>query len=492
MSPRNTRGFWPQFRSLAASILVIALLTTAGYQLHFNNATVVLLFLLVVVMHSLTGRALASIVVALFAAACLDFFFLPPVFSFRFDDPLDGLALSVFVIVALVVSWQVSRVRVEARSAERYGTEVEQVYSVALRLLLLKPDEVAGAPALKVFRDVLGCGAVCLFDASTAEQSIDGISRHDLAGRTSQAYIFGRDVDDPSCNVFVRCLKIGNATAGAIGFEGLPYGHGISPALPVLAAVAVERARNFRRASHEAAAVQTEIFRTAILDALAHEFKTPLATIMAVVGSLRESERLQPEELEMAAIVEFEASRLNDLTVRLLKMARLDQQDVKPMVTGTNIVALVERVVERYTAQFPERPIAIDFATRRTEAPADAELLDLAITQLVDNAFKYSIPDSAVAVEVATGEDCVAVRVRNEGSFIATHEHERIFERFYRGADVRNLISGAGLGLYVARKIVLAHGGSLVLDRGAPKGSVVFCLKLPVPAGVSQYAPIDT
>jgi len=490
MHLNNTHGYKLRWRSFAASVVAIALLTFAAYRLHFNNATIVLLFLFVVVMHSLTGRAIASAIVAIVAAGCLDFFFLPPVFSFRVDDPLDGIALSVFVLVALVVSWQVARVRVEEQSAHRHGTELEQVYRVAIRLLLLKPDEVAGIAAARVFRDVLGCTAVCLFDANTAEPVMDGVSDHDLAGRTSQAYIFGRDIDEPAHGVFVRCLKIGNTTAGAIGFEGLGQEQRIPTALAVLASVAVERARNFRRASHEAAAVQAEVLRTAILDALAHEFKTPLATVLAVVGGLRESERLHPEELEMAAIIESEASRLSELAARLLKLARLDREEVKPKIAGTDISAMVERVVQRYAAQFPERPLSIKSAAAIAEAPADAELLDLAIAQLLDNAFKYSIPDSAVTVEVAAGEDGVTIRVCNEGSFIAPREQERIFERFYRGADVCNLISGAGLGLYVARKIMLAHGGSLVLDKTASAGNIVFCLQLPASTGAKKYAAI--
>ena len=95
-----------------------------------------------------------------------------------------------------------------------------------------------------------------------------------------------------------------------------------------------------------------------------------------------------------------------------------------------------------------------------------------------------------MTVQVTRGEGEVTIRVANEESFIAPGEQERIFERFYRGAAVRNLISGAGLGLYVARKIVVAHGGSLALDNTAPAGNVVFCLKVPAPTTVKQYVRI--
>jgi two-component system, OmpR family, sensor histidine kinase KdpD len=478
---RQPRQFRRQCQSIAASSVAIALLTFTGYKLHFNNATIVLLLLLVVVLQSLTGGVVASVIVAMAAAGCLDYFFLPPIFSFRVDDPMDGLALSVFLLIALVIAQLVSRARVEALWARRHSTQAEQVYEVALRLILLTPDKAGGVPALKVFRDVLGAAAVCLFDASTVEVNMDGISQYDLAERTRQAYIFGKGSDDPDRGVFVRCLKVGNATTGAIGFEGLPKPETISPALPVLAAAALERAHNFRRAGHEIAAVQTEVFRTAILDALAHEFKTPLATILALIGGIRESRRLAPEQEEMADMIESEVSRLSRLTTRLLRTARLDREEVKPRLEPVEIVPFVERVVHRYMARDHERRLPVTSCCTSVEVPADRQLLGLAITQLLDNAVKYSRPAGTITVSVREEEGFIAISVRNEGNSIAPGERDRIFERFYRGARVRNLVSGSGLGLHIARKIAAAHGGSLSLindDRGE---SVVFCLKLPIP-----------
>jgi two-component system sensor histidine kinase KdpD len=480
MRVRNTRQFLRQCQSAAASSLAIVLLTFASYKLHFNSATVVLLYLLVIVLQSLAGGPIASTIVAVAAAACLDFFFLPPLLSFRIADPFNVLVLFVFLIIALVVTRLVSRVGVEAQRAQRDRAEVGQLYEVARRLLLLPPDEVAGVPALKVFREILDSAAVCLFDASTAEPGIDGISRYDLVERTRQAYIFGKDTDDATCGVFVRCLRVGIALTGAIGFEGLPDPEMLSPAFPLLAAAALERAHAFRRASSEAAAAQAEVFRAAILDALAHEFKTPLATILAVIGGIRESQRLESEQEEMADMIEVEVSRLSRLTTRLLRTARLDREELKPRLKPTDVVPFVERVVHRYIAQSQVGRVAVTSYCASVEVPADRQLLDLALTQLLDNAFKYSLPGSAITVNVKVEEGFITTSVRNESNSIAPDEQGRIFERFYRGARVRNRISGTGLGLYVARKIAVAHGGSLdLVNDGSSKG-VVFCLKLPM------------
>jgi signal transduction histidine kinase len=182
----------------------------------------------------------------------------------------------------------------------------------------------------------------------------------------------------------------------------------------------------------------------------------------------------------MAGTIELEASRLSSLAGRLLRTAHLDREELKPRTRSTNIHDLVEGVVRRYTAQSRDRQITLSCLCPCGQALADRELLDLALTQLLDNAFKYSLPGSPVSISIGADEGVISVCVQNEGSSIMPQEQERIFERYYRGAEARKLVSGAGLGLYVARKIALSHGGNLSLDKNTSPGTVVFRLKLPL------------
>jgi signal transduction histidine kinase len=201
--------------------------------------------------------------------------------------------------------------------------------------------------------------------------------------------------------------------------------------------------------------------------------------VLAVIGGIRESRALAPEQEEMADMIESEVSRLSRLTTRLLSTARLDREELKPQLKRIEIVPFVERVVHRYGAQSQEYRVEVTSDCASIEVAADRQLLDLALTQLLDNAFKYSQPASAITVSVRAEEGFITTSVTNEGKSIAPDEQERIFERFYRGARVRNLVSGTGLGLYVARKIAAAHGGSLNLISNGTYEGVVFCLKLP-------------
>jgi two-component system, OmpR family, sensor histidine kinase KdpD len=488
----RTPSFGQKYSRAAVSGLAIVGVTFSGYKLHLTAASAVLLCLLIVVWQSLGSGFALSAAVSLIAAAFLDFFFLPPLLSLRIADPFNIFTFVVFLVVALVINHLVSRVRAEAERTVRRNTNLEQLHEASQRLLLARPDRICPALLVQTFGDVFTASGICLFDAETAAIYSHGTPGCDLAARTRQAYFHNADSDNLVAGVLVRCLRADGAVRGAIGFEGLRDSGRIVGPLSVLAAAAMEQARSFRKSSDEAAATQAEIFRTAILDALAHEFKTPLATILAVVGGLRESERLQAEELEMAGIIESEMARLSTLTARLLQMARLDREEVRPRIRSTNVPALVERIANRYATQFSERRISVSCQSPYVKAPADRELLDLAITQLLDNAIKYSIPDSTVILQVTKEEESVMIRVRNEeGNFIAPDEQERIFQRFYRGTDVRKLISGAGLGLYVARKIVVAHGGSLVLDKSTSAGTVVFSVKLPMSMNQSHHVPAN-
>ena len=229
------------------------------------------------------------------------------------------------------------------------------------------------------------------------------------------------------------------------------------------------------------AAAQAELFRGAILDALAHEFKTPLATIVTAAGGLRELGPLCPQQLELTEIVETEASRLSSLTSRLLRTAQLDREELRPQLEFTDMADLVTFVADQYAEQWTDRKLSIRKEALATGVMADPELLQLALRQLLDNACKYSVSGSAVTVSIDSQDQWVAIRTSNSGSFIRPSERSHIFERFYRGAEAQHKAPGSGLGLYVARKIVHAHGGSLDLEVGTTTyQDTAFRLALPL------------
>ena len=458
------RRIWPTVLRTVLGCVLIGLITFVCYRLQLNLSVTGFAFLIVIVLQSLVGNFVSSAVVSVVAVLCLDFFFTPPRFSFEVTNPLDILALISFLTTGLVITRLTTRVRTEAAISDRQRRQVDRLYLLAQGLLALDPEESLHARSIELFQHVFRLRAVCLYDAAKAEIHCTANAPSGIVEQTRAAYSCGRDGDEAASGLLIRCLRAGGNTIGAISFQGLGDPELTAGPLSALAAAMLERAHTFRNASHAAAAAQAELFRGAVLDALAHEFKTPLATIVTAAGGLRELGPLGSEQLELTEIVETEASRLGLLTSRLLRTAQVDREEVKPQLEFTDMADLVTVVADQYSRQWTDRKLSIRKDAAATGVMADPELLQLALRQLLDNACKYSVPGSAVTISIDSQDEWVAIRTSNSGSRIGPSERSRIFERFYRGTEARHKAPGSGLGLYVARKIVHAHGGSLDLE----------------------------
>ena len=473
---------------VAAGMAAVTLLTSICYKARVDLASAIPLYLMLVVLLSLAGDFVASAIIAGASTLCLDFFFTPPLFSLRMSNPLNGFALVAFVSTALVITRLVARVRHEAKFANVQRDRLDRLYQLSQQLLALDPEVGTGETFLGPFHRLFGVTAISVFDAETADLHTVGESPWGLADKTREAYIRGQDLNDPRAHVAVRCLRVAGKMTGAIGFEGLQENGETVGSLTAITATLIERTHAFRRASEATAAAQAETFRSALLDALAHEFKTPLATILAAAGGIREAGPLGVEQSDMAETVENEAARLGKLTSRLLRTARLDREEIKPRMELTDITEVIAHMLNQYSARSQDRRIVL--ATKdAVQVLADPALLRLALNQLIENALKYSQAGSTVSIEIERQEGFVAVKVFNNGSSIPFHERGRIFDRFYRGEEAKRSTSGSGLGLYVARKIALAHGGGLDLEIGDPAhDGVTFCLKVLSAKEESEHA----
>jgi two-component system sensor histidine kinase KdpD len=461
--------------------LGVAIITWIGFRLEFNFAAASLCYLLLIVLQSLTGDFLACCIVSVVALGSLDYFFTSPILSFRVGSPINLLALFCFLATALVITRLVSKVRDKAELSYAQNQKTQQLYEVAQQLLATDPRET-GTHFLEPFRGAFGVRAACLFDAESRELHVAGISHCNLEQRTRDAFTRGQNNDDRDSGLFVRCIRIGGRITGAAGFEGLEDASLTAGPLTALAAALLERSLAVRNASQAAAAAQAESYRSVILDALAHEFKTPLSTILAAAGALRESASLGAEHMEMAETVEAEAARLGRLTTRLIRTARLEQEEIRPWMELTHLAVVVEEAVSQCSKLSGDRRINVLEGCRSTVVLADPDLLRLAISQLLDNACKYSTSGSDVDLTISEQNESISLRVMSIGIPILASESAQIFNRFYRGVDARRMTAGTGLGLYVARKIAIAHGGNLELNlEFSGEEKTIFCMTLPIP-----------
>ena len=475
-------GWWRSAAFCALGMLGVALFTFLAFRLHLGFGVASFCYLLLLVSQSLSGDFFSSALVSLLAVGCLDYFFTEPILSFEVMSPFDMVGLVTFLITGLIITRLVTSVRARTESSRLQQEMLQRLYDLAQHLLALEPDAKNGSQFLEPFRGVFGIKAACLFDAANAEVYIAGNAGDRLEEKTGEAFIRGKDYELSENGITARCIQVGGRTVAAIGFEGLENPNLTAGPLAALIAAHLERRHTFVHASRAAAAVQTESYRSAILDALAHEFKTPLSTIMTAAGSLREARSLGSHHREMAETVESEAARLGRLTSRLIRTARLEREEVRPWMELIDVSSVIGDTVEQYARLSGGRHISVVKDCESSEVMADPELVRLAVSQLLDNACKYSTPGSTVMLKISRERDQIAVRVLSNGNPIPSSEKAKIFDRFYRGLEGRRVGPGSGLGLFVARKIALALGGGLDLDgdTGTSDGTA-FRLVLPVP-----------
>jgi two-component system sensor histidine kinase KdpD len=469
---------WRAARRVTGGLIAVSLVTAVCFRFRLNLAPTGFLYLLVIVVQALTSGFAAAAIVSLAAATALEYFFTAPALSFRMTNPLEVVALVTYLLTALVISRLSSRAQEEARAAERNEKEMRLLYEAALQLLALDPETAEGR-FLGVFRKVFGLSAVCIFDADSGKVRTIGASAADLGEKTRAASLQGADVEDAASTVYLRCFRGTPSVKGAIGFEGAPLSPSVAGSLSLVAAMIIERAKVFEARAEAAAATDTEALRSAILDALAHEFKGPLAATLVATDGLAEAGPLNYKQGELAELIAAQISRLDRLTSRLLRTAQLDKADIRPQIVHTDLSGLLADVVAAYRSDSIRVAPLVTMPNEPVEVLADRELLSLALVQLIDNAFKYSSPGSGVAISVRREDGAAVIRVQNRGSPIPEEDRERIFERFYRSPQVGDRVPGSGLGLFVSRKIVAAHGGTLELDTASPSDdTTTFCLRL--------------
>jgi two-component system sensor histidine kinase KdpD len=444
-------------RGCLAGAAAVALVTLGALWLNLNLSTSGSLYFLVVVMVSVIWGFREASFTSLIAVCCLNYFFVPPVFTWTVSDPQNWVALAVFEITALTVSRLSTRAQDQARAEARQRVEVEKLYELSRRILLLDRRRTIGPQIVSLIHDTFAAESVALFDASSARVDAIGSRADELEKLARSAYFQDSTLEGPDTRAHV--LRLGSKPAGAIAIRSPEVGRLTIVSIASLAAIALERARSFEKESGAEAARQTEQLRTAVLDALAHSVKSPLTAIRTASSGLLEAGRLSADDTELAALIDEQAEHLNRLTTELLQMARIDAAEVMVRRERVPVLTLVEDVLTRYREQLQGRQVEATESANEMEVYGDRKILAAALEQFIDNAAKYSTPGSPISITAEEDLGEIVIAVHNEGPPIAAADRERIFERFYRAEESRHGASGTGLGLSIAKKAAEAHGG---------------------------------
>jgi two-component system sensor histidine kinase KdpD len=246
-----------------------------------------------------------------------------------------------------------------------------------------------------------------------------------------------------------------------------------------LVAIGLERERAQDLARQIEAARQSEQLRTTIIDAMAHEFKTPLTSIKAATTALLANPAQMNEgTVELLSIADEEAEHLRELIDDTIALARLDTAQIEIDPEISDIMEIVREVVHSLRNELQGRSLEISGHEEIPKLAFDRRLIKLALKQLIDNAAKYSPANTPLEIQARQGEETVSVEVTDHGKGMPEQEQAHIFERFFRSPSVMHQIPGSGLGLSIAHGILRAHRGDLTVT--SQPGRTTFRLTLPI------------
>jgi two-component system sensor histidine kinase KdpD len=454
----------------------VAAITSLYFRfIQVNPTTVALSYVVTVLLIASAWGIVEGTIAAVSAMLCLNFFFLPPVGTLTIEDPRNWGALVAFLLTAIVASQLSGRARqreIEARARQR---NLEQLYSLSRALLLAQGGPSIPAEIARHIADAFELDTVALYDRQADTVSWAGAT--EVPGIEERLHHVARasvTFRDPS-GLTVLAIRLGGAPIGSLAFIGAGLSDTVLQSIVNLAAIGLERARGQETAARAEAARASGELRATVLDALAHEFKTPLTSMKAAAGGLLAGIPAAAPYRELAMIVDEDLDRLQALVTDAVQMVRIDAGDFVVHRDRHLVADVVNATLRQFEAHLDGHPI-VDRVPAGLLVDADRDLLGLALRQLLDNAVKYSPSTSTIEI-AAIGNGAVDIAVRNTGPAIPEREQARILERFYRGTQARH-VPGTGIGLAIVQQIVRAHGGSLSVSSTVEAGTS-FTLSLP-------------
>lgn len=480
-------NFWLILR-VAASIAFIVSITFILLRIIPVNATTVgFVYLVAILLIATKGGLVESTVASTVAMLCLNFFFLPPRGTFTIADPQNWVALFAFLATSLTASQLSARAKRRAYEAEERRREVERLYALSRGLLLVDPSLPIAKQIVRQVALTCEFPGVALYVKASGELYRAGLADTEVESKLRESALRSVAIKQEETNLIVTPVRLGGEPIGSFAFSRGALSDAALESLLNLIAIALERASSQRAVTQAEVARQSEELKSTLLDAIAHEFKTPLTSIKAVTTDLlsETSGGLQPHQHELISIVDESTDRLSKLVSDAIQLARIEGGTFRLHLDVHFPLSLVNAALRQMKSVIDERKIEVLVPDDLPPVRVDSELVQVVITHLLDNALKYSPPSNPITLGARLSEGKVILYLSDQGEGISSEEQTQIFEKFYRGKSERHL-QGTGMGLAIAREIMRAHGEDIVLSSSPGRGSE-FSFGLPIaPGGASQ------
>jgi two-component system sensor histidine kinase KdpD len=497
--------FHPGPYLMALAIVALGLAGAAVIRPLFGVENVDLVFLTAVVGVAVRYGLGPSLLASVAASLCYNFFFLPPVYTFTITDPTNIVAFFFFMLIAILVSNVAARVRVQADSAMGRVRTTEQLYAFSRKLAgTATLDDVLWASAyqtalmLKV-RVVLLLPEQGLLTVKAGYPPEDQLDQADLAAANwawSNDRSAGRGSDTlPGAKRLFLPMRTGRGPIGVIGIDNDRTGPLLTPdqrrlldALVDQGALAIERVLLVEDMDKVKRTVESERLRSALLTSISHDLKTPLASVLAAASTMRDlaAGLSDTEKRDLIATVIDESERLNRFIANLLDMTKLESGAIVPNTALHDIGEIIGSALRRASKILARHRISLELEAELPMLELDAVLFEQVIFNLLDNAAKYSPPDSTISIRSFRDTSSVSLQIADEGEGIPSGELESIFDKFYRVQKVDHVRPGTGLGLAISRGFVEAMHGRIAASNRGDRSGAVLTIRLPIPASAGQ------
>ena len=509
---------------------LIMLLTTAllfPFRDPLNSLNVALIFLIAVTVASLFNEVWPSTAAAVIAFLCFDFFFIPPYYTFTVTARDHILALFVFLGIAVLISQLLTRIRMRTVEAIRRGRQTETLYDLSIALI----GEVTRTDTLNAI--VVRVGEVFALDTcailikedkdilaqASSGDSIDfqdrnllSMARWVMDHRQSAGLNSGRSrvrrprpagsselrmTSPASQRRYILLLPIATSHR-SVGVLLVSRDRGRGPfddeqthmleTFANQAAISIERSLLVEEQTNAQILARSDELKSALLSAVSHDLRTPLASIKTSATSLLQPDIPWTDEdrRELLTAIDEEVDRMNQLITNLLDLSRIEAGAMQLDLDWYEPNDIIQTAIERSETLLPQHQLIVDMPEDLPLVQADYVKIVQVLMNLLQNAAKYSPGGSTITLTARAVENELSVAVLDEGVGIEPAHLERIFDRFYRVEDPTRPL-GAGVGLAICKGFIEAHGGRIWAERNAGRGST---LRFTLPLAESPFVDL--
>ena len=446
------------------------------------TATVAMGFLIVVLLVAATSPLWVAVTTSFAAVLAFNFFFLPPVGTLSIADPQNWTALIALLTVSLVGSNLSAVARTRTREAVSRRDELARLFDLSRDILLVSDSQAANASLAGFIsrRFDLDYVAICLphgaewslFEAGAQRPAPDP---RELSAAFAQPGGEHRTLEPGGVRLVP--LRLGAKPIGLLAAAGRPVEAGTLDAIAGLSAIAIERAQFLDDRKAADLARQGEALKSALLASLGHDLRTPLTAIRVAASNLQAPWPDEAERKEQSDLILVEVDRLTRLFQNILEMARIDAGAVAEDMRWVSPAEIIEAARSRVEPALRGRTVHVTADPERL-VRLDPRLTAAALSHLLENAAQYSPAGSRIDVSAAVAAEGLTIAVRDRGPGVPDADLPHVFERFYRGGNVKDRRSGTGMGLAIAKGVLAVERGRLAVENCAD-GGVRFTIVVP-------------